>query len=65
VFLEWLKEDLKRYTGKGVILLVSLTAVGGLLLTRATLVVATVDSSKLLVWLLLTLIVAKPHLSMR
>ncbi|HLF83561.1 MAG TPA: HD domain-containing phosphohydrolase [Blastocatellia bacterium] len=57
--MEWLKDDLKRYTAKGIILLVCLTLVGGFLLARATAQVATSSSQHLLVWLLLTLIVAK------
>lgn len=57
--MEWLKDDLKRYTAKGMVLLVCLTLVGGFLLIRATAEVATSSSQRLLVWLLLTLIVAK------
>src|SRR6266481_5718079 len=57
--MEWLKDDLKRYTVKGLILLGSLTLVSGFLVARATSEIATGGSQKLLAWLLLALIVAK------
>jgi diguanylate cyclase (GGDEF)-like protein/putative nucleotidyltransferase with HDIG domain len=57
--MEWLKDDLKRYTAKGLILLAGLAVVTVVLLTRGTAEVATSGSQRLLVWLLLALIVAK------
>ncbi len=57
--MEWFKDDLKRYTAKGMILLVCLTLVGGFLLARGTAAVATGGSQRLMVWLFLALIVAK------
>jgi diguanylate cyclase (GGDEF)-like protein/putative nucleotidyltransferase with HDIG domain len=57
--MEWLKDDLKRYTAKGMILLVCLTLAAGALVAKATADVATGSSQKLLVLMLLVLIVAK------
>lgn len=57
--MDWLKDDLRRYTTKALILLVGLTLVGGVLLASATTEVVTGGSQRLLVWLLLTLIVVK------
>src|SRR6476660_6318120 len=57
--MEWLKDDLKRYTTKGLVLLASLAVVTVVLLTRGMAEVATSGSQRLLVWLLLALIVAK------
>ena len=57
--MEWLKDDLKRYTAKGLVLLVCLTVVGGVLMVRAATVVVISDSGHLLLWLLLTVVVAK------
>lgn len=57
--MERLKDDLKRYTSKGLTLLVCLTLVGGFLLARGTAEVVTGGSERLLVWLLLALIVAR------
>lgn len=57
--MDWIKDDLKRYTAKGLILLVCLTLVGCVLLAKATVEVITGGSPKLITWLLLTLIVAK------
>src|SRR5713101_4889366 len=59
IFMEWLKDDLKRYTERGLILLAGLTLLGGFLLVRGTTDLATSGSPKLLVWLLLVLIAAK------
>lgn len=56
--MEWLKDDLKRYTAKGLVLLACLTLVGGFLIARAMAELATSGSQRLLVWLLLALIVA-------
>ncbi|HSB12225.1 MAG TPA: HD domain-containing phosphohydrolase [Blastocatellia bacterium] len=57
--MDWLKNDLKRYTWKGLVLLACLALLGGFVLLRATEEVALGDSEKLLVWLLLTYIAAK------
>ncbi|HZM88302.1 MAG TPA: HD domain-containing protein, partial [Blastocatellia bacterium] len=57
--MNWLKEDLRRYNKKGMLVLVGLTLVCVVLLTIATAEVVTGGSKKLLVWLLLTIIVAK------
>ena len=57
--MEWLKDDLRRYTAKGFSVLVCLTLVGGYLLTKAMAEVVTGTSQSLFVWLLLTLILAK------
>ena len=57
--MEWLKDDLKRYTAKGFTLLVCLTLVAAFLLAKGTAAVATGGSQKLMVWLFLALIVAK------
>lgn len=57
--MEWLEDDLKRYTAKGLILLVSLTLLGGVLVAKATAEVATGSSQQLLVLMLLALIVTK------
>ncbi len=56
--MEWLKDDLKRYTAKGLVLLACLTLAGGFLIGRATMELATGGSRRLLVWLLLALIIA-------
>ena len=57
--MDWLKDDLRRYTTNGLIMLVGLTVVGFVLLLMATAEVASGGTQKLLVWLLLTIIVAK------
>ena len=57
--MESLKNDLKRYTEKGLILLAGLTLLGGFLLARGTTDLASSGSTKFLVWLLLVVIAAK------
>jgi diguanylate cyclase (GGDEF)-like protein/putative nucleotidyltransferase with HDIG domain len=54
-----IREDLRRYTAKGLMLLVCLTVVGSVLLIRAIAEVATSNTQHFLVWVLLTLIVSK------
>ncbi|MEK6322092.1 MAG: HD domain-containing phosphohydrolase [Acidobacteriota bacterium] len=56
--MEWLKDDLKRYTAKGLILLACLTLFSGFLLARGIAEVAGGGSQRALVLLLLALIVA-------
>ncbi len=57
--MEWLKDDLKRYKTKGLLLLACLALVSGFLLAQGTAEVATGGRQRLLVWLLLAVIVAK------
>jgi diguanylate cyclase (GGDEF)-like protein/putative nucleotidyltransferase with HDIG domain len=57
--MQWLKDDLKRYTARGFTLLVCLTLVASFLVENGTITVATGGSQKLMVWLILALIVAK------
>src|SRR5262245_11119826 len=57
--MKWIRDDLRRYTAKGLMLIACLTPVGGFLLVRAVTEVATSNTQRLLVWLLLTLIVSK------
>ncbi|HKA17642.1 MAG TPA: HD domain-containing phosphohydrolase [Blastocatellia bacterium] len=57
--MQWLKHDLKRYTTKGLVLLVCMTVVGGVLIVRSITEVATSNSGSLLIWLILTVVVAK------
>jgi diguanylate cyclase (GGDEF)-like protein/putative nucleotidyltransferase with HDIG domain len=57
--MERLKDDLKRYKAKGLVLLACLSLVGGFVLARATAEVVTGGSQRLLAWVLLTLIVAR------
>lgn len=57
--MEWLKNDLKLFKAKGLVLLAFLTLVTGFLLARASAEVAIGGSQRLLVWLLLALIVAR------
>jgi putative nucleotidyltransferase with HDIG domain len=56
--MEWLRDDLRRYTAKGLVLLACLTLVGGVLIARSTAELATGGAKKMLVWLLLALIIA-------
>src|SRR6185503_12334995 len=57
--MEWLKNDLKRYTPKGRVLLAFLFVITIVLVARAGITVSEGGSHKALVWLLLALIVAK------
>lgn len=56
--MERLKDDLKRYSAKGLVLLACLTLAGGFLIVRGMAELATNGSQRLLIWLLLALIVA-------
>jgi diguanylate cyclase (GGDEF)-like protein/putative nucleotidyltransferase with HDIG domain len=57
--MDGLKQDLKRYKAKGLILLACLSLAGGSVLARASAEVAAGGSQRLLVWVLLALIVSK------
>jgi len=57
--MDRLKDDLKRYNSKGLVLLTGLAVVTGLLVARGTAAVVTGDPQQLVVWLVLALIVAK------
>ena len=57
--MESLKNDLKRYTAQGLILLATLTVVSSVLVAWSTIEVLNSGAQKLLVWMLVALIVAK------
>src|ERR1043166_4796086 len=57
--MEWLKDDLKRYSTKGLVLLVCLTLIAATLLAISASELAISGLQKFLVWLLLTIIVGK------
>ena len=57
--MNWLKDDLKRYAPKGLILLACLFLITGVLLASATTAVAAGGSQRALILLILALVVAK------